>query len=719
MNAPTPSFELIFASMRSLWIQLFSVVLKRGREASPGILACAFFLLWPSSPADASQEMGLVNVVKSDPSTPGTVFAGAQRGLFKSTDAGATWNPTGLTQATVALAIAPVTSTIYAGTSSGLFKSTDGGTIWSTAGVSGQVCSVEIDPAAIPTTLYASLCSQIMKGIDLGEPGVNWSSVGPLEPIYSVAIAAGPPLILYAWDGVQVFSSIDGGVKWDIGGSTPVSAWSIDPMMPTTVYVNYYGWGCTNDFCFTTAGINKSIDRGASWVELAQVLYPDNWSSAQPYVSPVAIDPLASNILYAAWTVSCDPSDVYCAAYGIVEDRWISKSTDGGASWFRVSDLGAGALWFDPLTRTVLYATTYSGDVLQSTDGGVTWSAPGTTLTSLSLQPNSAPGGSTSTGTVTLSATGGAVVTLSSSNTAAATVPASVTVLSPSTTATFPVTTKAVTTSTTVTITATLGDNTQTATLTVNPPPQFILSLSTVGSGTITASPAPVSGTYAAGTVVSLTATPASGSQFGGWSGACSGTGACSVTMDAAKSVTATFTLKQYALTVSTAGNGSGTVSPSGGTYNHGTVVALTATPASGSQFGGWSGACSGTGACSVTMDAAKSVTATFAALPPPVVTLSSLTLQPTSVKGGNGNTSTGTVTLSGPAPTGGLSVTLSSSQPTIAAVPTNPSSVTVPAGARSATFTVSTSRPPSNNTKVTISATLGVTKEATLTVKR
>jgi hypothetical protein len=73
---------------------------------SPGILACAFLLLSASVPADASEETGLVYVVKSDPSTPTTVFAGAQRGLFKSMDAGATWTATGLTQATVALAIA-------------------------------------------------------------------------------------------------------------------------------------------------------------------------------------------------------------------------------------------------------------------------------------------------------------------------------------------------------------------------------------------------------------------------------------------------------------------------------------------------------------------------------------------------------------------------------------------------------------------------------------
>jgi YVTN family beta-propeller protein len=150
---------------------------------------------------------------------------------------------------------------------------------------------------------------------------------------------------------------------------------------------------------------------------------------------------------------------------------------------------------------------------------------------------------------------------------------------------------------------------------------QFVLTLATVGSGTITANPLPVGGTYGAGTVVTLTATPAANFQFAGWSGACTGS-SCSVTMDAAKSVTATFTVKQFMLTLTTVGSGTITANPSpvGGTYGAGTVVALTAAPAAGSQFSGWSGACSGTGACSVTMDAAKSVTATFTTTPPPPV---------------------------------------------------------------------------------------------------
>ena len=96
----------------------------------------------------------------------------------------------------------------------------------------------------------------------------------------------------------------------------------------------------------------------------------------------------------------------------------------------------------------------------------------------------------------------------------------------------------------------------------------------------------------------------------------------------------------------------------------------------------------------------------------PASLTLSSVSLNPTSVTGGN--SSTGTVTLSGPAPAGGAQVTLSSSNTTAATVP---SSVTVAAGATSATFTVGTSAV-ATSTTVTISAVYGgATRSASLTV--
>ena len=142
----------------------------------------------------------------------------------------------------------------------------------------------------------------------------------------------------------------------------------------------------------------------------------------------------------------------------------------------------------------------------------------------------------------------------------------------------------------------------------------YQLTTATAGTSSGSISLNPPGGTYTPGTVVAVTATPATGSTFSGWSGACTGSGACNVTMDAAKVVTATFTLNSYALTTATAGAGSGSVSlnPAGGTYSHGTVVAVTATPAASSTFTGWSGACMGSGACNVTMHGDRTVTASF-----------------------------------------------------------------------------------------------------------
>jgi subtilisin family serine protease len=148
------------------------------------------------------------------------------------------------------------------------------------------------------------------------------------------------------------------------------------------------------------------------------------------------------------------------------------------------------------------------------------------------------------------------------------------------------------------------------------------------GTGTVTSSPAGINcgstctHSFTNGTMVTLTAAPATGSAFAGWSGGgCSGTGTCQVTLNASTTVTANFNLT-HTLTVAKTGSGSGTVtsSPSGincgsacsAAFAAGSSVTLTATPASNSTFAGWSGACTGTGTCSVTMSADMSVTATF-----------------------------------------------------------------------------------------------------------
>jgi len=88
------------------------------------------------------------------------------------------------------------------------------------------------------------------------------------------------------------------------------------------------------------------------------------------------------------------------------------------------------------------------------------------------------------------------------------------------------------------------------------------------GTGTVTSSPTGIncgsvcSEAYNAGTVMTLTALPDTNCTFTGWSGGCSGTGTCFLTIDAAKTVAATFTLKTYTITA-TAETG-GSISPSG-----------------------------------------------------------------------------------------------------------------------------------------------------------
>lgn len=151
------------------------------------------------------------------------------------------------------------------------------------------------------------------------------------------------------------------------------------------------------------------------------------------------------------------------------------------------------------------------------------------------------------------------------------------------------------------------------------------------GVGTVTSDPAGIScgstcsHSFTDGAVVTLSAQPDAASQFTGWSGDCSGTGSCVVTMSAAKGVTATFDPlppPTHRLDVTVSGDGTLSSSPAGiacptqctAVFDAATEVTLTAAPTSTSRFTGWSGNCSGTATtCTVVMNAAKAVTATFA----------------------------------------------------------------------------------------------------------
>jgi hypothetical protein len=138
------------------------------------------------------------------------------------------------------------------------------------------------------------------------------------------------------------------------------------------------------------------------------------------------------------------------------------------------------------------------------------------------------------------------------------------------------------------------------------------------------------------GVVVTLTAVPKSGHSFLRWFGACSGTGACKLTMSADRTAQARFLKGPFLVSIASGTPGLGTgrvksqvgLSPAidcritngapGATgcsakYPAYTVLTLTATPASGFAFTGWGGPCSGTGTCRFTVVKGQTISVSFA----------------------------------------------------------------------------------------------------------
>src|SRR6185503_15139935 len=145
-----------------------------------------------------------------------------------------------------------------------------------------------------------------------------------------------------------------------------------------------------------------------------------------------------------------------------------------------------------------------------------------------------------------------------------------------------------------------------TATFAIN---TYALNVTTVGSGSVVK--AHNLGQYNHGTAVKLTATPVAGWHFVGYTGdVTASTDTVTVVMTSVKNVTATFAINTYALNVTTVGSGSVVKAPNQAQYDHGTAVKLTATPAAGWHFMGYTGdVTASTDTVTVVMTSVKNVT--------------------------------------------------------------------------------------------------------------
>jgi uncharacterized repeat protein (TIGR03803 family) len=315
--------------------------------------------------------------------------------------------------------------------------------------------------------------------------------------------------------------------------------------------------------------------------------------------------------------------------------------------------------------------TTGSVDAALTITGG---GNSGGTVSSLTFNPASIPNGGTTTGTVTLSSAAGStgsVVGLSVDNPSVLQVPGSVTVPSGATSATFQATAKNlfVLSNTVVTVTATLGSSHTQATVTVT---------TGIAVTSISMNPSSVTGgNSSTGTVKIASAAPSSGNAV-----------LISLSSNPPCNLPVNLPIPNP-VTV-----------PAGQTSVSFTVGSTSTTASCTAPIYGQSGG--------ATVSTNFTVKPGSSGSP----TVSSVTLNPTSVTGGS--SSTGTVTLSSAAPSGGSTVSLSSSNTSVATIP---SSVTVSSGQTSANFTVTTTSV-TTTTTVVITATLGSSSaQATLTI--
>ena len=251
-----------------------------------------------------------INHIAVDPSDRETIYIGyAGGGIYKTQDGGRTWNPIFDDYPILSigcLAIDPSdTDIIYAGTGDpnitgipfigqGIYKSRDAGATWESLGLSetGIISEIIIHPTKTNIIYAASMGSPFKRSSNRGlyrstDGGISWTQVlfiSEMTGIIDIAMSPENPNVLFAagWDrirnnqesvtfgaGAKIFKSEDGGSTWkSLQGGLPTDAQSriglaIAPSDGQRIYAVYVGKN------HEVHGVYRSLDEGATWSAIA------------------------------------------------------------------------------------------------------------------------------------------------------------------------------------------------------------------------------------------------------------------------------------------------------------------------------------------------------------------------------------------------------------------------------------------------------------------
>jgi len=394
-------------------------------------------------PANQGLPVTSVWTVQIDREHPDVLYVGTGgAGAFKSTNGGASWQPLPVGPIVWSIAIDPRRSdTIYAGTNGdGVFRSDDGGATFHQMGSprDRRVTSLAHDPGRrgvlyagtagggvayssdfgvtfSETALTGSLTLALVvqetgdvyaatgtEGVLVsGSYGAVWREVAPetlrslnAQNVYGLAVdPADSTRVIAATNDAGLLGSVDRGTTWRRFGNGFSSRSSrqitFDPADTRRLYVGAFNGG----------GLNVSTDGGGTWTSRRV-------GSAVSYVWSTAVDRrsgavFAGTVGEGLWR-STDGAQTFSrlGAATLTDTRTIAadgdrilaggrlglhRSTDGGATWTQTLTVYVSNLTVDPSDASLIYAATQTGGVLRSRDGGLTFTATNSGLTSLRM----------------------------------------------------------------------------------------------------------------------------------------------------------------------------------------------------------------------------------------------------------------------------------------------------------------------------------------------
>ncbi len=265
------------------------------------------------------------------------IFAGTERGLYRSEDGGANWQfvDSALNSYYLwALAIDPVNpDVLFAGsgtpTPAAIFRSTDGGKNWQKRPaeiaaecenvVSPRVTGIAVDPLD-HKNIWMSL--EVDGTRHSNDGGETWDLVEATghRDIHNVAVTKGPPKTVFIMANREIYASRDDGASWDTLGMQKNLPWeyprketylrgmAIDPADSKAFFLGF------GDFTPGSSGaIARSGDLGKSW----QLL-------------PLPVEP--NTTVWTFGTNPADPTIIFAASrFG-----YLYRSDSGGASWTKL-----------------------------------------------------------------------------------------------------------------------------------------------------------------------------------------------------------------------------------------------------------------------------------------------------------------------------------------------------------------------------------------------